>query len=190
MASLLRDPKATVVLSLLAVVFLAWRIHGMMRPGSSAPAPVAESSALPAPPEVPPALASTPTSEPTPPEILLLDSARRGDTLGGWDPGTEHDPFQPLQPLQPFQAGTRPRRTASEGTAKATSPGPARRLGSSPAIRGVAIGRQRILLSQNRLVFEGDSFAGGILRSIRQDRILVARLAGDTTIALPRGAAP
>lgn len=180
MASPLRSPWVAAALSVGAVAFLVWRLLPMFHSTGSISPPVATSA-------VPEVALATPSVDP--PAVVESDSAilplsedQTRDSLGGWDVAMVRDPFQ----RQHRHAVVRvAHRVSQAATFKSTA-----RLGSRAPVRGLATGVTNLVLAQGRVLAEGDTLAGGVLRAIRSDRILIRRSNGDTVIFLPRGTFP
>jgi len=164
----LRNPWGVAGLAALAVAFLAWRLAPLV--GGRTPEPASEE------PSTSVVVASEPSDVVVDSVRVLPPAVRWDDSLGGWDVSGFRDPFQRAQGRirdggRRPQAGTGP---SSGSSAKALE------------LRGLATGSTNLVLAQGRVLAEGDSFAGGVLRAIRSDRIVIRRPSSDTEIFLPR----
>ncbi|QQS07404.1 MAG: hypothetical protein IPK50_10995 [Fibrobacterota bacterium] len=178
MASPLRNPWVASALAFAAIGFLGWRLAPMFR-GAPTSEPVAVAATV-------PESSSSGIAAPLPETVsdtatLPLTAAQSRDSLGGWEVPDARDPF--VKSRDP--SGGRPKHRPPAAT------GPL--LGHSTqklSVRGLATGSANLVLAQGRVLAEGDTFAGGVLRAIRSDRILIRRPTGDTVFFFPRGTLP
>ncbi|MBK8801477.1 MAG: hypothetical protein IPN71_05350 [Fibrobacteres bacterium] len=180
MDSPLRNPWIASVLAIAAAGFLVWRLlplFGGSSSSSSDPSPVVQE----VPQEVLQGLPVTTTPEVSDSLTLPLSVEQSRDSLGGWETSLTRDPFQSQK------TGSAPRAPQRATTSPAMVPS---RSGQRPLVRGLATGSANLVLAQGRVLAEGDTFAGGVLRAIRSDRILVRRPTGDTVFFFPRGTLP
>ncbi len=180
MDSPLRNPWIASALAIAAAGFLVWRLmplFGGSSPGAIDPSPVVPEI----PQEVSQGLPATATPEVSDSLTLPLSEDQSRDSLGGWEGSLTRDPFQ----RQKMASAPRASQRATTSPAMAPS-----RSGQRPLVRGLATGSANLVLAQGRVLAEGDTFAGGVLRAIRSDRILIRRPTGDTVFFFPRGTLP
>lgn len=182
MASPLRSPWVVAGLSAGALAFLVWRMLPMFHVGGSGSE---SSSSAPAAVVAPAGAIVEPASTvPSDTAVLPLSKDQANDSLGGWDVATVRDPFRRPHPHpHPISQASHRNPLAPPQAAKG-------KPGSRPLVRGLATGPTNLVLAQGRVLAEGDTFAGGVLRAIRPDRLLVRRSTGDTVFFLPRGTIP